>query len=98
MKRADAAVFVLGFLGCFELAHAQAALNGKWHASFEDSKGDSGATLVLSDSGGTWRHDRTGQESKRNPCVGREFPATVSTRHKDASTKPPPCRGATTPV
>jgi len=68
------------------LAAAQAdnPFNGTWTISFDGKKTDDlDGSVIINGTGGTW--DIRGQ-SRKNPCVGREYPITVQKATADELT------------
>ena len=65
-------------------AQIENSFNGKWVVSFDGKKTiDLEGTVVVNGTGGTW--DIVAQ-SRKNPCVGREFPITVNKASADELT------------
>lgn len=66
------------------LAQTDNPFNGKWAISFDGKKTvDLEGTVVISGAGGTW--DIVAQ-SRKNPCVGREYPIMVQKATADELT------------
>ena len=58
--------------------------NGSWTISFDGKKTvDLDGTVIINGTGGTW--DIVAQ-SRKNPCVGREYPITVQKATSDELT------------
>ena len=53
------------------MAQAPKAFVGKWDVEWEFEKNSYEATMVVTDSGGTWQ---TAAKRRSNPCFGREVP------------------------
>lgn len=59
--------------------HAQPDLTGKWKATFSTEGGDGReADVVVEGTGGTWTTYARGNKDKRDVCVGRALPITLS--------------------
>lgn len=85
MNRTNVA-FLVAFVFAVPPVAAQTAnpYNGKWTVSFDGKKtADLDGTVVIKDEGGTW--DVTAQ-SRKNPCIGREYPITVQKASADELT------------
>ncbi|MEO6973846.1 MAG: hypothetical protein ABI135_10570 [Rhodoferax sp.] len=87
------------------LAQDSNAFNGKWTASYFNSYRS--AQVVIADGGGSWETVRRGGEKDRlDPCLGREFPLTVTSHTENEivfevdTSKGPGCKnfGATLKV
>jgi hypothetical protein len=51
---------------------------GEWEGTMKTQKADElEVKVVLTASGGTWRFYGKGMPSRKNPCVGRDFPIEV---------------------
>lgn len=66
------------------VAQTDHPFNGSWRISFDGKKTvDLDGTVVIDGTGGTW--DIVAQ-SRRNPCVGRNYPITVQKATADELT------------
>lgn len=60
-------------------AHAQTGLDGRWAVTFATEGSDGReAELVLKGGTGHWTTRARANKDKKDPCVGRELPVTLS--------------------
>ncbi|MDH4051158.1 MAG: hypothetical protein OEU93_06225, partial [Rubrivivax sp.] len=74
---------VLAFLAgsvmsCAAVAQQPHPFVGEWEGTMKtQNAGEVELKVVLAASGGTWRFYAKGASSRRNPCLGPEFPIEV---------------------
>ncbi len=63
------------------VAQTENPYNGKWTIAFDGKKTvDLEGSVVIKDTGGTWH---IVAQARKNPCVGREYPITVTKASAD---------------
>lgn len=73
------AILYFGLLPMCVMAQQAGAINGSWTANYHTrDSGEREADVVISDKSGSWRDIRKGSQGKKNGCLDKAFPLSVT--------------------